>query len=72
VGVLEVIEEGKSRTTEWDPKDEVETERVKSEFNSMVAEGRLAYTEKKGEKVATRTFDPEAESIRVHRRLVGG
>jgi hypothetical protein len=60
-----------TRRVEWDPADEESVAKVKEEFDTLI-EHNFGYKRTPDGFEQIKSFDPEAEEIRIAPRLVGG
>lgn len=74
MGTMYIQNHNGDASVRWDPKNEAEVAAAREDFNELVATGKHFAYRAEGEGVNTliREFDPDAETIVVHRQLAGG
>lgn len=75
-GTLHILDATGDTTLAWDVTDEASVAEVRARFDEIVSRGYTAVATKAGEQgIQGRrltSFDPQAERIAMHRRIVGG
>lgn len=74
---MRILNEKGDTKLAWDPTDTKSVEKVRKEFDELIAQGWMAFDIKTDEETGTsgsvtREFNPDAETIIVSRPLVGG
>jgi hypothetical protein len=73
-GELNILDDTGDTRMQWDRNNPAEVSKAEARFNELKAKGYLAYSvSKKGDQgEVLNAFDPTAERIILHARMIGG